>query len=108
MFWPQGETQLACKTCGSGKQLTFNAEIAIHLECAIVSLGGLFVETSQTRPVGVKANLHFLVQEGQIRAVALVRHATATSGLGLKFLIVKEADRSNLVIRLRTLLRSSC
>jgi len=31
VFWPQGETQLACKTCGSGKQLTFNAEIAIHL-----------------------------------------------------------------------------
>ena len=61
--------------------------------------------------MGVKANLHFLVQEGQIRAVALVRHATANSGVGLKFLIVKEADRSTLVapvIRLRTLLRSSC
>lgn len=76
-----------------------------------LSLGGLFVQTSETRPIGVRANLHFLVQEGQIRADALVRHATSTSGLGLKFLAIKEADRPKLaalVTRLRSLLRSSC
>jgi c-di-GMP-binding flagellar brake protein YcgR len=76
-----------------------------------LSLGGLFVETSETRPVGIKVNLHFLVQEGQIRADALVRHATATSGLGMKFLAVKEADRhklASLVKRLRTSLRPIC
>lgn len=73
-----------------------------------VSLGGLFVETPETRPVGIMASLDFLVQEGPIRADALVRHATATSGLGLKFLAVKEADQprlASLVMRLRTLAR---
>lgn len=75
-----------------------------------LSLGGLFVETSGIRPVGIRANLDFLVQEGPIRADALVRHAT-TSGLGLKFLVVREADRprlASLVMRLRTLSRSNC
>jgi hypothetical protein len=73
-----------------------------------LSFGGLFVETSEPQPVGLKAKLDFLVQEGQVRADAVVRHATASSGLGLKFLAVKEADRPNLValvIRLRSLLR---
>jgi len=76
-----------------------------------LSLGGLFVETSEIRRVGIKANLDFLVQEGTIRADALVRHARAASGLGLKFLAVREADRprlASLVTRLRTLLRSNC
>lgn len=74
-----------------------------------LSLGGLFLETSDTRPIGIKANLDFLVQEGHIRADAVVRHAAATGGLGLKFLAVKETDRRNLaslVTRLRSLLGS--
>ena len=76
-----------------------------------LSLGGLLVETSEIRPVGIKANLDFLVQEGQIRADAVVRHATVTNGLGLKFLAIKEADRSRLaalVTRMHSMLRSLC
>lgn len=72
-----------------------------------LSVGGLFLETSDPRPVGIKANLDFLVQEGHIRADVVVRHAAATGGLGLKFLAVKETDLSNLaalVTRLRSLL----
>lgn len=74
-----------------------------------LSLGGLFLETSVTQPVGIKATLDFLVQEGQIRADAVVRHAAATCGIGLKFLAVKEADRPNLaalVSRLHSLSES--
>jgi len=74
-----------------------------------LSLGGLFLETSVTQPVGIKATLDFLVQEGQIRADAVVRHATATGGLGLKFLAIKEVDRPNLaalVSRLHSILAS--
>lgn len=73
-----------------------------------LSLGGLSLE-SHPRPVGMRANLDFLVQEGSIRADAVVRHATAAGGLGLKFLAVKETDRHNLaalVTRLRSLLGS--
>jgi hypothetical protein len=50
-----------------------------------LSFGGLFIETSVAVPVGAVATIDFLVQEGQIRAEAVVRHVKPTSGLGLKF-----------------------
>jgi hypothetical protein len=50
-----------------------------------VSLGGLFVETAKPGAVGLTAQIDFLVQEGQIRADAVVRHVEPGSGLGLKF-----------------------
>jgi len=48
--------------------------------------------------------LHFLVQEGEIRADAVVRHARSGLGLGLKFTALGEQDRPKLaalVTRLR-------
>jgi len=39
-----------------------------------LSVGGLFLSTPVPPPVGAKAKLDFLVQEGQIRAEAVVRH----------------------------------
>jgi hypothetical protein len=61
-----------------------------------LSSGGLFVLTQESRAVGVKANLHFLVEEGQIRAEAVVRHVKPGRGLGLKFTAVCEEDRCRL------------
>ena len=61
-----------------------------------LSSGGLFVLTHESRAVGVKANLHFLVEEGQIRAEAVVRHVKPGRGLGLKFTTVYEEDRCRL------------
>jgi len=61
-----------------------------------MSMGGLFIETPQTRAQGVFTRLHFLVQEGQIRADAVVRHAKSGDGLGLKFTAVSEQDRPKL------------
>jgi len=46
--------------------------------------------------VGAKANLHFLVEEGQIRAEAVVRHVKPGRGLGLQFISVREEDRRHL------------
>jgi hypothetical protein len=72
-------------------------------------MGGLFIETSKTRPVGIGTNVDFLVQEGQIRAEAVVRHARNSRGLGLKFTAVSDRDRPNLaalMTRLRGLSRS--
>ena len=37
-------------------------------------MGGLFLESPQPKAEGVLIRLHFLVQEGQIRADAIVRH----------------------------------
>jgi hypothetical protein len=79
-----------------------------------LSIGGLYIETFLMRGVGIKAgitaNLDFLVQEGQIRAEAVVRHAAAHNGkgVGLKFVALSEADRPNLAAlmsRLRSLSR---
>jgi hypothetical protein len=74
-----------------------------------LSLGGLFIATPNSQSVGVSAQIDFLVQEGQIRAQAVVRHVTPASGLGLKFTAVAKADRSrlaSLLTRLRSLSQS--
>jgi hypothetical protein len=61
-----------------------------------LSSGGLFVQTRKSRAVGAKTNLHFLVEEGQIRAEAVVRHVKPGRGLGLEFTAVLEEDRRRL------------
>jgi hypothetical protein len=57
----------------------------------------------------MKAKLDFLVEEGQIRAEAIVRHSEPGNGLGLKFTAVTEQDSPHLaalLARLRNLSRS--
>ncbi len=74
-----------------------------------LSAGGLFIAAPGPRPVGMKAKLDFLVQEGQIRAEAIVRHIEPGDGLGLKFTAVTEQDSphlAELLTRLRNLSRS--
>ena len=68
-----------------------------------MSMGGLFIETPQARTHGVVTRLHFLVQEGQIRADAVVRHAKPGAGLGLKFIALTEQDRPKLAALLTRL-----
>ena len=68
-----------------------------------MSMGGLFLETPQPRAEGVLTRLHFLVQEGQIRADAIVRHAKSGDGLGLKFVALNEQDRPKLAALLTRL-----
>jgi hypothetical protein len=75
-----------------------------------MSLGGLFIETPNSFPEATVTSLHFLVQEGQIRADAMVRHVKPNGGLGLKFTAVSEDDRPKLaalITRLHSLSRSS-
>lgn len=74
-----------------------------------VSTGGLFVETEEVRDVDATIRLDFLVQEGQIRTEAVVRHVKPGSGLGLKFTALAEEDGPRLtalITRLRSLPRS--
>jgi hypothetical protein len=68
-----------------------------------MSMGGLFLETPQRKAEGVLTRLHFLVQEGQIRADAVVRHAKSGEGLGLKFVALNEQDRPKLAALLTRL-----
>jgi len=62
-----------------------------------LSVGGMFLSTSAPPPVGSKAKLEFLVQEGQIRAEAVVRHHIPGGGLGLKFTAITDQDCPRLV-----------
>lgn len=68
-----------------------------------MSMGGLFIETPEPKAEGVLARLNFLVQEGQIRADAVVRHAESGVGLGLKFTALSEQDRPKLAALLTRL-----
>lgn len=70
-----------------------------------MSMGGLFIETPTQKAQGVQTKLDFLVQEGQIRADAVVRHAKAATGLGLKFTALSEQDRPKLAALLTRLRR---
>lgn len=70
--------------------------------------GGLFIRTQRPRPVGALAKVEFLVQEGQIRADAVVCHVEPNKGLGLKFTAMPFVDRPRLgmlITRLRHLSR---
>ena len=72
-----------------------------------LSLGGMFVETRKPPPVGATAQIDFLVDEGQIRTKAVVRHVQTASGMGLEFTAVAKEDRPHLAALL-TRLRSLC
>ncbi len=72
-----------------------------------LSMGGLFIETNVPKAPGISTNLHFLVQEGQIRADAVIRHARPGRGLGLRFTAVRNEDRQRLAELMKRLRRSS-
>jgi PilZ domain-containing protein len=71
-----------------------------------LSLGGLCLSAPVPPPLGAKAKIDFLVQEGQIRTEAVVRHFVPGGGLGLKFTAITDKDGPQLVAllnRVRTL-----
>jgi hypothetical protein len=72
-----------------------------------LSVGGLFVSTPIPPPVGAKARLDFLVEEGQIRAEAVVRYHIAGGGLGLKFTAITDQDCPRLVALINRIRASS-
>jgi hypothetical protein len=62
-----------------------------------LSPGGLFLETRARKKEGELIRLHFLVQEGQIRAEAVVRHVDASGrGLGMKIESLSSQDAPQL------------
>ena len=61
-----------------------------------MGMGGLFLKTPTVKSVGSVVNLHFLVQEGQIRADATVKYVKSGNGMGMKFAAVSQEDRPRL------------
>ena len=68
-----------------------------------LSLGGLFFDTRKTRAVGTTLKLDFLVQEGQIRADAVVKYRLPDRGCGVKFTAVTDQDRARFAALMRRL-----
>jgi PilZ domain-containing protein len=62
-----------------------------------LSVGGVFLCTPTSRPLGARVKLEFLIPEGQIRAEAIVQHVIPHGGLGLKFTAITDQDCPNLV-----------
>jgi hypothetical protein len=74
-----------------------------------LSFGGVFIETHKLQSVGAKAQIDFLVEEGEIRTRAVVRHVEDTGGMGFEFTAVAHKDRPHLgalLTRFRGLSRS--
>jgi len=94
-----------------------NGEVWVYWQCGMrvdvsrvrnVSAGGMFLESEKPLPKGQTANLHFLVQEGSIRADAEVRRSMPGEGLGLKFVAVEKEcgpHLAELLARLRGMQR---
>lgn len=57
-----------------------------------LSAGGLLLATDKPRQEGATVRIEFLVQEGQIRAEAVVRRWERVGGLGLKFTAISSQD----------------
>jgi len=71
-----------------------------------LSVGGLFIETRKVCPVGETVELHFLVQDGEIRANAMVRYVKAGSGLGLQFETVRNEDQTRFAKMVKRLMQA--
>jgi hypothetical protein len=74
-----------------------------------LSFRGVYIDTQKPQAVGAKVEIDFLVEEGQIRTKAVVRHVEGASGMGLEFTGVAQEDRPHLgalLTRLRSFSRS--
>jgi len=71
-----------------------------------LSVGGLFIETRKVCPIDATVELHFLVQDGEIRANATVRYVKVGSGLGLHFETIRSEDRARFAEMVKRLMQT--
>jgi hypothetical protein len=69
-------------------------------------VGGLFIETRKACAVGATVELHFLVEDGEIKANATVRYVKAGSGMGLQFKTVRSEDQARFAAMIKRLIPS--
>ena len=66
--------------------------------------GGLFIETKKVCPVDATMELHFLVQDGEIRASATVRFVNSGTGMGLQFKAVRGEDQERFATMIKRII----
>jgi PilZ domain len=71
-----------------------------------LGVGGVFVETLKVCPVDATVELHFLVEDGEIRASATVRYVKPGSGIGLQFKTVRTEDQARFAAMMKRLLQA--
>ena len=70
-----------------------------------LSVGGLFVETNKVCPINATVELDFLVQDGEIKARAIVRFVTAGRGMGLQFKSVRSEHQERFTAMIKRLIQ---
>jgi hypothetical protein len=70
-----------------------------------LSAAGLFLETAKVCAVDSTVELHFLVEEGDVRANAAIRHVTGGRGLGLQFKSVRGEDQTRFSTMMKRLIQ---
>lgn len=71
-----------------------------------LNLGGLFISTSNSAPLGTVLTLLLSVPEGEIRARSTVRSVNA-EGMGVEFTEIAKADQARLQALVARLLTSN-
>jgi len=69
-------------------------------------VGGLFIETRKVCAVDATVELHFLVEDGEIKANATVRYVKGGSGMGLQFKTVRGQDQACFAAMIKRLVSS--
>jgi PilZ domain-containing protein len=70
-----------------------------------LSLGGVFIRTPEPPPIGSTLNLLLDMQNGDVRARAIVRRVTPSKGMGIEFISMTPEDRARLNKQLQQLMR---
>jgi PilZ domain len=71
-----------------------------------LNVGGLFISTSEPRPLGSQVTVLLSVPEGEIRASAVVRNFLPGEGMGIEFANMSQQDTARIHMLVTRLLRS--
>jgi hypothetical protein len=69
-----------------------------------LSLGGVFIHTPEPPSVGSTINILLDMQNGDVRARAVVRRVAPSKGMGIEFISMTPEDRARLSHQLQQLL----
>jgi PilZ domain len=70
-----------------------------------LSLGGVFIRTPEPPPIGSTLNILLDMQNGDVRARAIVRRVAPSKGMGIEFISMTPEDRARLNKQLQQLMR---
>jgi hypothetical protein len=59
-----------------------------------LSLGGVFIHTPEPPPIGSAINILLDMQNGDVRARAVVRRVAPSKGMGIEFISMTPEDRA--------------